>query len=157
MQPAELGFANGLQAVACTPSANSVECNQYCAAGKPVLRQPNCTRLHTPSCLVQSHRDEDVVAAVNALAAAIASGGSQLRRLQIDIRGSAFFVLPSGTLVPARLLEQPVGRSAQQDRWPGLHLLPVPERSLTPAQLRTIATGSREPPPRCLVLTWPHS
>ena len=56
-----------------------------------MLWQPNSAGLHMPPCLVQTHSDEDVVAAVEALAAAIASGGSQLRRLQIDIRGSAFF------------------------------------------------------------------
>lgn len=63
------------------------------------------------------------MAVVDALAAAIGSGSTRLRRLQV--RTSAFFVLASGALVPVRLLDTPAGRRALQKRWPGLQLLPA--------------------------------
>lgn len=72
---------------------------------------------------LQSHSEDDVVAAVDALAAAIGSGSTRLRRLQICC--SAFFVLGSGALVPVHLLETPAGRKALEERWPGLERLPV--------------------------------
>lgn len=88
---------------------------------------------------------------MEALAAAIGSGTTRLRRLQI--RSSAFFVLRSGALVPAALLEQPAGLQALRERWPGVQLLSVPDRSLAAGPLLIIA--GQEASPHWLVLTWP--